>query len=408
MKRMRILYLITRSELGGAQTHLMDLVGCVRDHLDQLVAAGSSDSACAMRDGRSDYLTASLQQASIPFHPIDELVQPIDPVRDCKALSNIVRIVRATKPDLIHAHTSKAGILGRMAARITGVPAVFTAHTWSFAEGNSLKWKLVGIPSERIAARWTKRIINVSEANRRLAVEKRIGSGEKLLTVHNGIRDDSGRADPAAGNPVTIAMVARFSAQKDHTTLLRALAGIRMPFRLLLVGDGPTLPEVRAEADCLGLCDRVEFCGSRNDVANILCRSQMLVLASNAEGFPITILEAMRAGLPVIATDTGGCGESIVHGDSGLLVPIRDVKALEAALVRLIENPALRVRMGDAGRTRYEREFALSPMLRKTLTVYEAAIRTEATRNPGLEFHAARLAGLIRSWGRQEHGAGAI
>jgi glycosyltransferase involved in cell wall biosynthesis len=408
MKRMRVLYLITRSELGGAQTHLMDLVGGFRNHLDQLVASGTSDLEIARREGTRDYLSDALRETHVPFHPVADLVQPIDPAKDCKALLKIVRLIRATKPDLVHAHTSKAGILGRLAARITGVPAVFTAHTWSFAEGNSLRWKIIGVPSERIAARWTKRIINVSEANRKLAIEKRVGSLETLVTVPNGIGDDSGRANPALSDPVTLVMVARFSAQKDHMTLVRALAGIKTPFRVLLVGDGPTLPCVQEEVARLGMQGRVEFCGARNDVASILTRSQVLVLTSNAEGFPITILEAMRAGLPVIATDTGGTGESVMHEDSGLLVPMRNVKAVEAALRRLLDDPALRVRMGNAGRIRYERHFALPTMLRKTLAVYEAALRTEAARNPGLEVHAVTLAGLIRTWGGQKHGAEAI
>jgi hypothetical protein len=98
----------------------------------------------------------------------------------------------------------------------------------------------------------------------------------------------------------------------------------------------------------------------------------------------------------------------VTHDDSGLLVPVRDVKALETALTRLLDSPDMRVRMGNAGRTRYERYFALTTMLRKTLAVYEAALRTEAARNPGLAFHAAGLAGLIRTWGGQERGAEAI
>jgi glycosyltransferase involved in cell wall biosynthesis len=367
--------------MGGAQTHLMDLVHGFRDRLDQMVAAGNSDSELAARQGRRDYLTDSLRDVGVPFHPIEGLVQPIDPANDCRALMRIVKLIRAAKPDLVHTHTSKAGILGRLAARITDVPAVFTAHTWSFAEGNSLKWKLVGVPSERMAARWSTRIINVSEANRSLAIEKAVAAPEKLITVHNGIGDDDARANPAIGNPVTITMVARFSAQKDHITLLRSLAGISIPYKLRLVGDGPTLPAARDEAARLGLTKHIEFCGLRKDVGNILSTSQLLVLTTNAEGFPITILEAMRAGLPVIATETGGTPESVRHEETGLLVPPRDVTAVRAALIRLLADPALRMRMGEAGRARFEREFGLTAMLGKTLDVYEATLKTASRHN---------------------------
>jgi glycosyltransferase involved in cell wall biosynthesis len=390
MKPMKILYLITRSEVGGAQTHLVDLLGGFKPHFEQVVVAGGSD-------GEQSWLPAALRELDIPFRTSRHLIQPINPRSDCKALIEIIRVVRAEKPDLIHAHTSKAGVLGRLAARVTGVPAVFTAHTWSFAEGTSLKWRALGLPGERVAARWTKRIITVSDANRRMALERRVGSAEKLVTVHNGIRDDENRADPASGSPVTLVMVARFSSQKDHATLLSALAGIHSPYRLLLVGDGPTMPAMQAEAARLGLQDRVVFLGARTEVSAILSQCHALLLTTNWEGFPITILEAMRAGLPVIATDTGGIAEAVVHEKTGLLVGPRNVDAVRNAVVRLLESAELRARLGSAGRTRYEEEFGLSTMLRRTLGVYEAVLRTEANRNPGLEFHAGALAGMIRA-----------
>jgi glycosyltransferase involved in cell wall biosynthesis len=374
MKRKKILYLITRSEMGGAQTHLVDLLGGFKPRFDQLVVAGRADSASAERNGKTAYLTEALRELDIPLRTVEHLVQPISPRSDCRALLEIIRVVRSERPDLIHAHTSKAGILGRLAARITGVPAVFTAHTWSFTEGTSLKWKALGIPSERIAARWGQRIVTVSEANRRIALEKRVGSAEKLVTVHNGIRDDANRANPAAGDPVTLVMVARFSNTKDHATLLAALAGIRTPFKLLLVGEGPTLPVVHAECVRLGLEDRVEFLGVRTDIAAIMSRCQAMLLITNWEGFPITILEAMRAGLPVIASDTGGVAEAVVHENTGLLVPPRDVGAVREALTRLLGSAQLRARLGNAGRARFEKEFGLSSMLERTLNVYEAAL----------------------------------
>jgi glycosyltransferase involved in cell wall biosynthesis len=408
LKRIKILYLITRSEMGGAQTHLVDLLGGFGQHFDQLVVSGRSDSAIAERDGSFDYLTNALRELDIPFRTVEHLVQPISPRSDCKALVEIVRVIRAESPDLIHVHTSKAGVLGRLAARLTGVPAVFTAHTWSFAEGTSLKWKALGIPSERVAARWANRIITVSDANRRMAIEKRVGSAEKLVTVHNGIADDENRANPASSDPVTLVMVARFSDQKDHRTLLSALAGIHSAFRLLLVGDGPTLPAVQADAARLGLQDKIEFLGVRTGVATILSRCQAMLLITNWEGFPITILEAMRAGLPVIATDTGGIAEAVIHESTGLLVPRGDVRAVESAVNRLLESAELRARMGRAGRARYEREFGLSSMLRRTLSVYEEALRTEANTNPGLDVHAGTVASLIRNRYTQEPGVGAI
>jgi glycosyltransferase involved in cell wall biosynthesis len=204
---------------------------------------------------------------------------------------------------------------------------------------------------------------------------------------------------------VNIVMVARFSAQKDHLTLLRALAGITVPYKLLLVGDGPTLPAVKDEAARLGLADHIEFCGLRKDVSSILARAQVFVLTSNAEGFPITILEGMRAGLPVIATNTDGTPESVRHGQSGLLVPVRDVPSVRAALSLLLENPELRERMGRAGRARFENEFGVRAMLDKTLAVYESVLKGEKPKNHDLEPQFDGVAALVSSRNTQEHGA---
>jgi glycosyltransferase involved in cell wall biosynthesis len=391
MKRVKILYLITRSEMGGAQTHLVDLLGGFRQQFEQVVASGDSDSRQAEQNGTRDYLTGMLQELEIPFRRLEHLVQPISPRSDYQALGEIIRVIRAEKPDLIHAHTSKAGVLGRLAARLTGVPSVFTAHTWCFAEGTSLKWKVLGMPSERIAARWSKRIITVSHANRRVALQKRVGSAETLVTVHNGIRDDPRRADPGAGDPVTLVMVARFSNQKDHATLLAALTGIRSPFRLLLVGDGPTMPAMQAESTRLGLQDRVEFLGLRTDIPGVLSQCQAMLLITRWEGFPITILEAMRAGLPVIASDTGGVAEAVIHEGTGLLVPSGDVQAVRSSVTRLLESAQLRARLGKGGRARYEKEFGLTAMLQRTLGVYEAALTANAKSNGGLRFMQPHL-----------------
>src|SRR5438477_71778 len=185
-------------------------------------------------------------------------------------------------------------------------------------------------------------------------------------------------------------------------------AGLQVCRLYLRRTHGVSRRGLRSSGKRLGLQDRVEFCGARTDVASILSRAQVMLLITNWEGFPITILEAMRAGLPVIVSDVGGTGESVTHEDTGLLVPPRDVTALRAALTKLLESPELRVRMGSAGRARYEKEFALSTMLRRTLGVYEAALRTEMNRNPGLESHAVTLANLMRTWGIQEHAADAI
>jgi glycosyltransferase involved in cell wall biosynthesis len=356
---MRILYLITRADLGGAQVHLLDLLKGLRDRIDATVAVGEEG-----------FFTDAVRDLGIKCRVTPHLVQPISPLQDVRALFRSVQLIRELKPDLIHAHTSKAGAIGRFAARIAKVPSVFTAHTWCFAEGTSWKWKLAGIPCERLAARFGSAIINVSEANRSLAARNGISNRAGLLTIHNGIPDVPDRAQPGFAGFPKIAMVARCAPQKDQALLLRALAQIDSPARAIFVGDGETRPALEAEVCRLNLKGRVEFLGERRDIAQILAGCHIFALPTRWEGFPLSILEAMRAGLPVVASNVGGVGEAVIDNKTGFLAPCGDELVFRARLRDLIESPTLRRQIGAAGRKRYETEFTLESMLQKTLAVY--------------------------------------
>jgi glycosyltransferase involved in cell wall biosynthesis len=326
--------------------------------------------------GERGFLTEAAGQMGIRWHILPDLVQPMRPLQDVRALVECYRLIRAVRPDVVHTHTSKAGVIGRAAARLARVPAVFTAHTWCFAEAASWKWKAVGIPLERIAARCASRIITVSDANRALAVDHHIAGPDKFITVHNGIADCPHRAQPGnvAGEAPRIVMVARFSEQKAQSLLIDAVAGIRQPFRLLLVGDGPARPAVEAQVERYVLRDRVEFTGNRLDIPEILAASHIFALFTKWEGFPISILEAMRAGLPVVASDVNGVREAVADGSTGFTVPPGDVAAFRLRLELLLRDASLRERMGAASRRRFEREFTVGRMLQRVAEVYRSAV----------------------------------
>jgi glycosyltransferase involved in cell wall biosynthesis len=173
-------------------------------------------------------------------------------------------------------------------------------------------------------------------------------------------------------------MVARFGPQKDHPTLLRALAGLRdYPWELDLVGDGPLSRQTEALTASLGIRDRVHFLGQRMDVDRILANAQVSLLVTNWEGFPLTILEAMRAELPVVASSVGGVGESVRDGETGYLVPPGQVEPLRERIRQLLADPELRVRLGAQGRRVYEQQFTLDHTVSKTLSVYGEVIDHE-------------------------------
>ncbi|HWQ15173.1 MAG TPA: glycosyltransferase, partial [Roseiflexaceae bacterium] len=249
---------------------------------------------------------------------------------------------------------------------------VFTAHGWGFAPGAPAARRPLVWASEALAAALGGHIICVSHYDRRLAEASLIARLAPAGTVYCGLPSHAPQAAPAR-EPPAVAMVARFFPQKDHALLLRAFAAAGHPqARLLLVGDGPGLPECRRLVAGLGLGERVQFLGARDDVPHILAGAQVFALASRYEGVPISVLEAMRAGLPVLATAVGGVAEAVAHGRTGLLTPPGDERALAAGLRLLLGQPHLRAAMGAAGRAAFLNSFTRERMIAQIGEIYEA------------------------------------
>jgi glycosyltransferase involved in cell wall biosynthesis len=362
---MKVLYLITRSERGGAQVHVVDLIRGLRHHCDVEVAAGEDEDR---------YLFEEAEKLGVPFHVLPSLQQPMGLPRDSRALLEIAALLRRTRPDLVHAHTSKAGFLGRLAASLQGIPAIFTSHSWCFAEGTSWKWKAVGVPLERAAGKARGMIINVSEANRTLALKYKVAPASRMVTIHNGIPDQPWTPGEPGESVPAIVMVARFAPQKNQAMLLDAIAGMQGAFHVMFVGTGPTLAAVQDKARTMGLEHRVTFAGNRSDVSELLRRSSIFALPTNWEGFPISILEAMRAGLPIVASDVGGVHEAVTDGDNGFLIGHDDTAGLRRSLETLLADSELRRRMALRSRRLFEERFTAQHMLEKTFGLYRMAV----------------------------------
>jgi glycosyltransferase involved in cell wall biosynthesis len=363
----RIAQVITRSDtIGGAHVHVRDLCLALRQRgHDVTVLVGGNGP-----------FVEELARCGLPFRALPALVRRIHPWHDAAAVLQLRRVLRELRPDLVSTHSSKAGWLGRLAARSLGIPVTYTAHGWAFTPAAGSDGSRLYRIAERMAAPFASRIITVSRFDENLARQHRIGRRGQVITVHNGVVDiaPSMRSSPEK-DPPRIVMIARLDAQKDHDTLLRALAQLaRLDWTLELLGDGPGESACRELARKLGIEGRIQFSGLQGDVAQRLARSQVLVLFSNYEGLPLSILEGMRAGLPVVASAVGGVSECVQDGGTGILVPPRDVPAGRAALERLLSSPVLRKEMGEAGRTRYEELFTLDRMIDQTLSVYSDAI----------------------------------
>ncbi|NMH68925.1 glycosyltransferase family 4 protein [Bacillus sp. RO3] len=368
---MRILKLITRmDDIGGAQIHVQDL---------SLSLKRSGHEVIILSRGTGP-VTDVLQEQGIRCEQLIHLNLAISPFHDLLALMELCKWIKEIDPDILAAHSSKAGMLGRLAGKICGVPTVFTAHGWAFSEGVPESKRKVYRLLERCAGFISNGIITVSDYDYDLACKNKIINGAKMRTIHNGVPDipDSNRRKNQR-SPLRIIMVARFAFPKEQPLLLQALENIEEPdWELDLVGDGPRLNELKEKVQRSSLSHRIHFLGNRRDVPELLANAHIFVLTSQYEGLPISIIEAMRCGLPIVASDVGGVEELVKEGENGFLIPRGDATLLTSKLKTLMANQPLMEKMGQVSRQRYEAKFSFEKMRDQTLQMYRDILESQA------------------------------
>lgn len=364
-EKAKILYIITRADLGGAQSHVKELIDGFHQKYEVHLATG-----------KEGWLTEVVRAMGIKVHLLPCLTRSIDILTDFRAVQECTVLIKKIQPDLIHAHSSKAGIIARISGKISKVPTIFTAHGWAFTPRTPIIQRIIALLSEKFAALLATKLICVSNSDRQLPLDHGVGNSQSLITIRHGISNNSFPVANPSLEPPHIIMVARFNEQKDQTTLLKAIS--QLPYtdiQIDFVGSGVSLDSCKALAQSLGIVDRVSFLGDRTDVPELLAKAQIFVLSTHYEGLPISILEAMRAGLPIVATSVNGIPEEVTDGKTGLLVPHADVDALVSALKTLIDSPDLRQSMGKAGREKFLQEFTTQIMLAKTEDVYQNTVK---------------------------------
>jgi len=361
-ERRSVLFVITRGDsIGGAQIHVRDLA----------VGAQAKGYRVAVAVGSEGPFTKLLEDADVETCVVPGLARAVNPLSDLQAIFKLRFLIRRWSPTLVACHTAKAGLVGRAAAWWARVPSQYTVHGWQFAEGISFFQRWMVLAVEKLMAAVTRTIITVSEYDRRLALVHRVAPPNRIVTVHNGMPFLPASPSKGGGSLVQLVMVARFQPQKDHGTLLAALELLEdLPWKLHLVGDGPDLTRWQQWVEKRGWFGRVVFHGLSFDVSAHLEAAEIFILASRWEGLPMSILEAMRASLPVIASNVGGVNEIVVEGQTGTLVAPEDAAALAGALARLIADRDLRQRWGQNGRARFEAEFTFDLMLERTEQVW--------------------------------------
>jgi len=322
----------------------------------------------------------SLHVAGVKSHSVP-MPREIRPLADLRAAQALTRLMRQERYEMIHAHSSKAGILARFAARSVGIPAIYTPHAWSFYSAKGLKSQVYQA-IERIAGRWTDRLIGVSADEVEIADRLRLIESGQSQYIPNGVvlPDLRMRAAQEARErlglmpeDLAVCTIARLAPQKGIDILLRAAAGLqdRWPrLKLVIVGDGPLLVELQQLATEIGV-RHVCWTGWQSDVTPYLRASDLFVLPSLWEGLPYALLEAMAYGLPSVATAVGGNQEVLSLG-GGQLCPAGDVPALMAAMTKYLVNPEARVADGARARAVVAEYYSFDQQIARVQEVYQS------------------------------------
>lgn len=378
-RRVRVLHLITRLIVGGAQENTIASVERVDpERFDSHMWIGP-------QTGSEGSLLDNARRRGIVVKILPDLVREINPARDLLVTCQLVRLLRRGRFDVIHTHSSKAGIVGRIAARVAGVPhVVHTVHGWGFHERMHPLVKSFYVILERIMRPWTSALVSVSNRTTRIGLEEGIGTAESYRMIRSGIplarfhpdagrrallRDRLGYSD----DEIVIGSVGRLSAQKNPMDFVATAERLTADFfnlRFVYVGDGPMREEVLAAAAAAGVDDRIDFLGLRDDVPDLLRAMDVFILTSLWEGLPRVVPQALATGVPVVAYDIAGIEEAVIEGRNGHLVEPGDVEGMVERLRPLLADDSLRAAMSSCALEEFDDSFSEDRMIADLESLY--------------------------------------
>ncbi len=375
-----VLHPITRLIVGGAQENTLFTV----ERLDK--TRFHAEVVSGPQTGSEGSLIHEAQQRGIPLTIHPHLLRQISPVNDLRALYALARLMRQKQYTIVHTHSSKAGIIGRLAARMAGVPVIIhTVHGWSFHDYMPRLTRNIYIFLERWMASFTDALIVVAEQDIAKGQSAGIGKPEQYHLIRSAIPLDE--FDPARYNSqeirrelgipedaAVIGNVGRFSAQKNPLDWVRVagLVGRACPqTHFLLVGDGPLRDRVEMALIEQGLQGRVTLTGLRRDAPRMMAAMQIFMLTSLWEGLPRVIPQAMAMGLPVLANRADGTSEAIQEGETGNLCTPGDIEQMASQCIFWVEHPEVRTEVGLHGQQFARQEFDLRRMIEQIETLYD-------------------------------------
>lgn len=374
MTKKKILFLITKSNFGGAQRYVYDLAMGLRDGFEVVVAVGG--------DG---LLKDKLETADIKVTSLPDLQRDISWTKELRSFVHLVKLLRLEQPDILHINSSKAGALGALAGRLVGVPKIiFTAHGWAFNEDRPLGQRLILKSIHWLTVLLCHQTIAVSyEVKRQM---NWIGAQRKMTVVHNGrsilnllsreearafLIKQEPRLTPYQNNFWSIT-IAELHPVKRHDAVIEAMKEVvtKEPHtRHIIIGDGQERAHLQKLITENGLSEHIFMLGQIDNASRYLKAGDIFILASRSEALPYVPIEACIAGVPTVATAVGGTPEIIEDGKSGLLTPPLDNKALFEAILELRTNTELREKLAS-GASRRAKEFTFEKTLEETARVY--------------------------------------
>lgn len=357
--------LSTNSDAAGAPIHAYTIIDQLR-HDFQFVAVF----------GKAGIISEKLGNQNIPTYIIPQIRSRISPIKDLIALFRLIAIIKRENPDLLHCHSTKAGMLGRLAALACNKPCLFTVHGWGWKGMGSIKRRIIML-IEWLLPRLSRKFYNIYVAR---SVES---EGQSVLglpqtkgcMIYNGMPDMKTDDEPNASSRLVVLMIARVSQQKDHATLIEAFERTSLDADLWLCGEGTDHADFINQTKALAPTkhNRLRYMGVQTNIPQLLSQVQIVALISNFEGLPLSVIEAMSAGKAIIATDVDGIRELIEHERSGILVEKNNASAVAKALDRM-SAPGIRESLGEAARSFYEKRFTLQTMIRQIESRYNTLL----------------------------------
>ncbi len=379
MKRTRLAIVMEATE-GGTRKHLRLLATNLPRSEFEVHAVVST-----LRDQHFRRDVDAMRDHGVAVHVLD-MVRRIRPLQDLTDYFRLRRVLRRIRPDIVHSHGSKGGVLGRLAAHAEGVPAiVHTPHNYVFQWHGGLKRRFY-LEVERFCARRCTRMVSVGLGQERMALEANVAPGGKFVLIENAVQAGryggvpKGEARRALGLPEdapVIGNVARLVPQKGCRAFVRAAALVAREMRearFVMVGGGPLADSTRALAGRLGVGDRLLMLGHREDVERIYPAFDIFVLSSIYEGLPYVILEAMASSLPAVATRIPGSADVVRDGETGFLARPDAPPDIAEKVLRLLRDPEGRARMGRRGRETVEESYTLERFIRAHTGLYRALL----------------------------------